>query len=163
MGAAPGSIVQNNYKVREGGGTMKALTWQGPDSVKVMEVGIPTITQPNDVVLKVTGSTICGSDLHLYHGEIVALQKGDILGHEFMGVVDEVGPGVKKLQKGDVSGTRGCLRARGGIINDSLHCSAWSCPSRSPAESAGTASRSFRPCASAPMTRRSWAPCTLAR
>lgn len=53
------------------------------------------------MILKITGSTICGSDLHLYHGTVVELQKGDILGHEFCGVVDEMGPGVKNLKKGD--------------------------------------------------------------
>jgi len=53
------------------------------------------------VILKITGSTICGSDLHLYHGTVVELQKGDILGHEFCGIVDEMGPGVKNLKKGD--------------------------------------------------------------
>ena len=53
------------------------------------------------MILKITGSTICGSDLHLYHGTVVELQKGDILGHEFCGIVDEMGPGVKNLKKGD--------------------------------------------------------------
>lgn len=53
------------------------------------------------MILKITGSTICGSDLHLYHGTVVELQKGDILGHEFCGIVDEMGPGVKNLSKGD--------------------------------------------------------------
>lgn len=53
------------------------------------------------MILKITGSTICGSDLHLYHGSVIELQKGDILGHEFCGIVDEMGPGVKNLKKGD--------------------------------------------------------------
>jgi len=94
-------VAENEYKVRPDGSTMRALTWQSPNKVQVKTVGVPTITQPKDVVLKVTGSTICGSDLHLYHGEIVALKKNDILGHEFMGIVDEVGPEVRKLKKGD--------------------------------------------------------------
>jgi threonine dehydrogenase-like Zn-dependent dehydrogenase len=61
---------------------MKALAWFGPKDVRMVEVPIPDITEPDDVIVKVTGTTICGSDLHLYHGEILALQKGDILGHE---------------------------------------------------------------------------------
>jgi hypothetical protein len=80
MGPAPGSVVQNEYKPDPSGRKMKALTWQGSNSVKVMECDVPAITQDKDVILKVTGTTICGSDLHLYHGEIVALQKNDILG-----------------------------------------------------------------------------------
>ena len=60
---------------------MKALAWFGPQDVRIIEAPVPDITEPDDVILKVTGTTICGSDLHLYHGEIVALQKGDILGH----------------------------------------------------------------------------------
>ncbi|KAF8749667.1 GroES-like protein [Rhizoctonia solani] len=67
---------------------------------RMTQVPIPDITQPDDVIVKVTGTTICGSDLHLYHGEIVALQKGDILGHELMGVVDRVGENVKNLKPG---------------------------------------------------------------
>lgn len=52
--------------------------------VSVVEAAVPEITQDDDVICKVTGTTICGSDLHLYHSEIMALQKGDILGHEFV-------------------------------------------------------------------------------
>jgi threonine dehydrogenase-like Zn-dependent dehydrogenase len=61
---------------------MKALAWFGPADVRVVDAPIPDITEPDDVIVKVTGTTICGSDLHLYHGEMLALQKGDILGHE---------------------------------------------------------------------------------
>ncbi|KAF8671808.1 GroES-like protein [Rhizoctonia solani] len=67
---------------------------------RMTQVPVPDITQPDDVIVKVTGTTICGSDLHLYHGEIVALQKGDILGHELIGVVDRVGENVKNLKPG---------------------------------------------------------------
>lgn len=56
---------------------------------------------PTDVVIKVTGSTICGSDLHLYHGAVVTLKEGDILGHEFCGVVDNVGSNIQTLKPGD--------------------------------------------------------------
>lgn len=80
---------------------MKALRWFGAKNVRVEDVPAPTITDPTDVVLRVTGTTVCGSDLHLYHKEIIQLQEGDILGHEFCGIVDEVGPGVTKFKKGD--------------------------------------------------------------
>ncbi|KAI9865512.1 MAG: hypothetical protein M1824_002252 [Vezdaea acicularis] len=81
--------------------TMKALRWHGKQNVRVEEVPVPTVTDPKDVVCKVTGTTVCGSDLHLYHREILQLQDGDILGHEWMGIVDEVGPEVKTIKKGD--------------------------------------------------------------
>ncbi|CAI7594083.1 unnamed protein product [Penicillium pancosmium] len=81
--------------------TMKALTWQGKNSVKVVETACPTIIDKGDVILRVTGSTICGSDLHLFHEAIPDLQKGDILGHEFCGVIESVGPAVKKVKVGD--------------------------------------------------------------
>ncbi|KAI1642780.1 GroES-like protein [Daldinia loculata] len=80
--------------------TMKALCWMGKNTVEVRDVPRPRIIEPNDVILKVTGSTVCGSDLHLYHGTVIQLSKGDILGHEFCGIVDEVGSAVKKVQKG---------------------------------------------------------------
>ncbi|KAG2044761.1 GroES-like protein [Suillus americanus] len=89
------TVVQPEYKHREDGSTMKALAWFGATDVRVIDAPIPDITEPDDVIVKVAGTTICGSDLHLYHGEIIALQKGDILGHEFMGAVDRIGPNVK--------------------------------------------------------------------
>jgi hypothetical protein len=72
------------YKHRPGGETMRALAWFGKEDVRLVDAPIPDITEPKDVVLKVTGTTICGSDLHLYHSEMLGLQKGDIFGHEFM-------------------------------------------------------------------------------
>jgi len=80
---------------------MKALAWFGAQDVRLIDAPIPDVDDDNDVVLKVTGTTICGSDLHLYHGEIMAMQKGDILGHEFMGTVDRIGKNVTKLHVGD--------------------------------------------------------------
>jgi len=80
---------------------MKALAWFGTKDVRVIDAPIPDIIDDEDVVLKVTGTTICGSDLHLYHGEIMGMQKGDILGHEFMGVIDRIGKNVTKLHVGD--------------------------------------------------------------
>ena len=82
------------------GEKMKALAWMGKNKVEIVEVSKPRIMEPRDVILKITGSTVCGSDLHLLHGSVVELQKGDILGHEFCGVVDEVGSEIKNLQKG---------------------------------------------------------------
>ncbi|KIV86053.1 hypothetical protein PV11_01692 [Exophiala sideris] len=83
------------------GEKMKALVWNGKNSVKVVETFKPAKIEDTDVIVKVTGSTICGSDLHLYHGAIVEMQKGDILGHEFCGIVDSVGPRISKVKAGD--------------------------------------------------------------
>lgn len=71
--------------------TMKALTWQGKNTVKIEVVPKPIVVEPRDVILKVTGSTVCGSDLHLLHGTVVELEKGDILGHEFCGKIESMG------------------------------------------------------------------------
>lgn len=84
------------------GEKMKALAWMGKNKVEMIECPRPKVMEPRDVIVKVTGSTVCGSDLHLLHGTVVELQKGDILGHEFCGVVDEVGSAVTKFQKGYV-------------------------------------------------------------
>lgn len=80
---------------------MLALTYRGPDHVRVEQHPDPRIEHPNDVVLRVTRATICGSDLHLYHGLIPDLRVGTVFGHEFTGVVDEVGPSVQNLKRGD--------------------------------------------------------------
>ncbi|EPT03929.1 hypothetical protein FOMPIDRAFT_1115061 [Fomitopsis schrenkii] len=99
MGDYP-TVVRPEYKTRQDGTTMKALAWFGTRDVRVIEAPVPDISEPDDVILRVTGTTICGSDLHLYNGEILNLQRGDILGHEFMGVVDRIGPNVKNLLVG---------------------------------------------------------------
>lgn len=84
---------------------MIALAWQGKNTVEMIEVSKPKIIEPRDIILKVTGSTVCGSDLHLLHGTVVELEKGDILGHEFCGIIDEMGSEAaassKGLKKGD--------------------------------------------------------------
>jgi hypothetical protein len=82
------------------GETMKALVWMDKNKVQIVDALRPKVMEPRDVIVKVTGSTVCGSDLHLLHGTIVEMQKGDILGHEFCGVIDEIGPGVTNLKKG---------------------------------------------------------------
>ncbi len=80
---------------------MRALVWHGKNDVRVDTVEDPAIVNPRDVIIKVTSTAICGSDLHLYHGVIPTLRAGDILGHEFMGEVVETGAKQKKLRKGD--------------------------------------------------------------
>ena len=80
---------------------MKALTWQGKRDVRVEEVPDPTIQEPNDAVIKVTSTAICGSDLHLYEVLGAYLTPGDVLGHETMGIVEEVGPEVTHIKPGD--------------------------------------------------------------
>lgn len=80
---------------------MKALCWHGSNDVRVDNVPDPTIINPRDAIVKITSTAICGSDLHLYEGLIPTMQSGDILGHEFMGEVVELGSEVKNLKKGD--------------------------------------------------------------
>ena len=80
---------------------MKALTWQGTDKVAVIDVPDPVIQEPTDAIVRVTSTAICGSDLHLYHVLGPYLDKGDILGHEFMGIVAEVGGDTGDLSVGD--------------------------------------------------------------
>jgi threonine dehydrogenase-like Zn-dependent dehydrogenase len=80
---------------------MRALTYQGPYRVRVENKPDPIIEHPQDVVLKVTRTAICGSDLHLLHGLIADTRVGCTFGHEFMGVVEETGREVKNLRKGD--------------------------------------------------------------
>jgi threonine dehydrogenase-like Zn-dependent dehydrogenase len=80
---------------------MKALCWMGKQKVNVERVPDPTLINPRDSIIRVTSTAICGSDLHLYNGYIKTMEEGDILGHEFMGEVVDVGPEVKNLRPGD--------------------------------------------------------------
>ncbi len=80
---------------------MKAVCWTGVGEVSVETVPDPTILDPRDAIVRVTSAAICGSDLHLYDGYIPAMKNGDILGHEFMGEVVEVGSAVKNIHVGD--------------------------------------------------------------
>src|SRR5438046_2896897 len=80
---------------------MKALCWNGKNDVRVETVPDPQILNDRDAIVRITSTAICGSDLHLYDGYIPTMKKGDILGHEFMGEVVELGPGVRNLQVGD--------------------------------------------------------------
>lgn len=80
---------------------MKANCWYGKQDVQVVEVPDPKILNRQDAIVKITSTAICGSDLHLYNGFIPTMEKGDVLGHEFMGEVVETGSEVKKLRAGD--------------------------------------------------------------
>ena len=84
----------------EPGAYMRALVWHGDKDVRIETVPKPAITDPRDAIVKVTATTICGSDLHLYHKEIAEMRQGDILGHEAVGVVELVGEAVKFIQPG---------------------------------------------------------------
>jgi threonine dehydrogenase-like Zn-dependent dehydrogenase len=80
---------------------MKALTWQGKRKVSVEEVPDPVVQEPTDAVIRITSTAICGSDLHLYEVFGPYMHKGDVLGHENMGIVEEVGSAVTSLKPGD--------------------------------------------------------------
>ena len=80
---------------------MKAVCWNGVTDVSVEEVPDPKLLNPRDAIVRISSTAICGSDLHLYNGYIPTMKKGDILGHEFMGEVVEVGRQVKNLTPGD--------------------------------------------------------------
>ncbi|TFY54667.1 hypothetical protein EVG20_g9617 [Dentipellis fragilis] len=80
--------------------SMRAVVYEKPFQVAIKEVPQPQLQHPNDVIVKVTTSCICGSDLHMYEGRTAA-EPGIVFGHENMGIVEQVGPGVSLLQKGD--------------------------------------------------------------
>ena len=80
---------------------MRAVTWQGKHAVRVESVPDPQVENPRDVIVRVSSTAICGSDLHLYDGVIPTMKKGDVLGHEFMGEIVETGNDVENLQVGD--------------------------------------------------------------
>src|SRR4051794_33485639 len=83
------------------GNPMKALTWQGKRDVQLTDVADPALKEPNDAIIRITTTGLCGSDLHLYEVLGPFMGKGDILGHEPMGIVEEVGSEVTNLQRGD--------------------------------------------------------------
>lgn len=80
---------------------MKAVCWMGKSKIETLTVADPALLNPHDAIIKVTRTAICGSDLHLFDGFIPTMEAGDILGHEFMGIVEEVGSGVTNLKRGD--------------------------------------------------------------
>lgn len=99
---------------------MKALCWNGTNDLSVETVPDPGIINPHDAIVKVTMSSVCGSDLHLLGGYVPAMRAGDIIGHEFIGEVIETGPEVKKLKRGDrvvvgsIIGCGGCQYCKTG-------------------------------------------------
>ena len=80
---------------------MKAIVYDGIQKVDYREVNDPKIEKDDDIIVKVTSTAICGSDLHLVHGMVKGMYDGFVLGHETMGIVEEVGKGVQNLKKGD--------------------------------------------------------------
>src|SRR6185436_9076694 len=80
---------------------MKATCWMDKRRLSVETVPDPTIVNARDAIVRITSTAICGSDLHLYNGFIPTMKRGDVLGHEFMGEVVEVGRGVRNLAAGD--------------------------------------------------------------
>src|SRR5688500_16067345 len=80
---------------------MRAMVYRGPYKIRVEDKDIPAIEHPNDAIVRVTLGAICGSDLHLYHGMMPDTRVGQTFGHEFIGIVHEVGPSVEHLQVGD--------------------------------------------------------------
>src|SRR4029079_6592169 len=94
---------RTRYRVRARGGVclMRANVWSGRNTVQVENVPDPKILNERDAIVKITSTAICGSGVHLYDGYVPTMKRGDILGHEFMGEVVEVGKGVGTLQVGD--------------------------------------------------------------
>src|SRR5205085_3958234 len=80
---------------------MKANVWHGKNDLRVENVPDPRILNPRDAIVKITSTAICGSDLHLYDGYVPSMVSGDVLGHEFMGEVVELGSAVTNLSVGD--------------------------------------------------------------
>jgi len=80
---------------------VRAMVYRGPYKVRVEEKDVPTVEHPNDAIVRVTRAAICGSDLHLYHGLMPDTRVGTTFGHEFIGVVEEVGSSVQRLKRGD--------------------------------------------------------------
>ena len=95
---------------------MKAVVWHGKHDVRVDTVPDPQILNPQDAIVRVTLSAICGSDLHLYDGLIPTMKAGDILGHEFVGEIVEVGSAVTNLSAGDRVITEGLIRIKPGQL-----------------------------------------------
>lgn len=104
---------------------MKALVYEGPGQKSLQERPIPTITAPTDAIVKVTRTTICGTDLHILKGDVPTCTSGRILGHEGVGIVDDIGAGVTQFKKGDrvliscISSCGKCEYCRRGMYS---HC-----------------------------------------
>ncbi|KAI9263408.1 chaperonin 10-like protein [Phascolomyces articulosus] len=101
LGAHPTSASNQDTQNTDPNLKMLACVWLGKEKLEVQELDAPAITDPEDAIVKVTGTSVCGSDLHLYHGDVVQLKKGDILGHEMIGIVEKVGKHVINVKPGD--------------------------------------------------------------
>ncbi|KAI9471035.1 MAG: chaperonin 10-like protein [Benjaminiella poitrasii] len=101
MGEIPVSVANQDKQRGSDSTDMLACCYVSKEKLEMRRVPKPELTDGEDAILRVTGTTVCGSDLHLYHGEIMQLKEGDILGHECMGVIEKVGPKVTKFQPGD--------------------------------------------------------------
>ena len=112
---------------------MRATCWNGKQTVRVENVPDPQILNARDAIVKITSTAICGSDLHLYNGFVPSMEKGDILGHEFMGEVVEVGKGVSNLKTGDrvvvpfpiACGNCGACKAQAFSLCENSNPNAW--------------------------------------
>jgi threonine dehydrogenase-like Zn-dependent dehydrogenase len=112
---------------------MRAACWQEKHKVAVLDVPDPAVVNPHDIIVRVTSTTICGSDLHLYDGVIPSMQKGDIIGHEPVSVVVDKGPSVRNFQIGDrvvvssIIGCGECFYCRSGQFSlcDNSNPNAW--------------------------------------
>lgn len=106
---------------------MKAVVYKRKGMVVLEERPVPMIQEPGDVILKVTLTTICSSDIHIKHGAVPRAVEDTILGHEFVGVVEEIGPEVKKFKKGDRVAVNvetfcgDCYFCRRGYVNNCTH------------------------------------------
>ncbi len=107
---------------------MKAVVWHGPKDIRVDTVRDPEIVNPRDIIVRVTATAICGSDMHFYNGIMPMMKPGDIVGHEFMGIVEEVGPSITNVRKGDrvvvpftisCGNCEPCLRERWSLCDNS--------------------------------------------
>src|SRR5579885_3544206 len=90
---------------------MKAVVFHGVGDIRVDDVPQPTIQKPGDAIVRLTASAICGTDLHMVRGTVGGMKPGTILGHEGVGVVEELGPDVRNFEKGDrvvIGSTVGC-------------------------------------------------------
>ena len=81
--------------------TMKALVYDGPGKIAIKEVPVPKIAKPTDALIRITKTTICGTDLGIIKGKVPTVQPGTTLGHEGVGIVEEVGSSVRNFKKGD--------------------------------------------------------------
>src|SRR4051812_28594470 len=92
-GASFAAVIPNSFL----GGIMLAMTYRGPNRIRVAEKPDPRLEHPNDAIVRVTRAAICGSDIHIFHGLMPDTRVGSTFGHEFTGVVEEVGSSVQNL------------------------------------------------------------------